>query len=225
MPDTDPPGPPTLMTRDFESHPDLARLRAARRSRVADWVASAADPAILVLFVLAAVTLHSSPTVTSALGWALLAAAFCVGLPYLVLVLLIGRGLVLDRHVVVREQRRWPLLAALLSVLVGLAVLGWLGAPRPVLALVAAMLSGLAAMTALSHWYKASFHAAVAGGVAVILALVFGRWTVLPALPVLAVISWARVRAGRHTPGQVAAGLLVGAALAFLVFPAAARTP
>ena len=210
---------------DFELHPDLARLRAARRSQVADWVASAADPAFLVLFVLAAVTLHSSPSVTSALLWSLLAAAFCVGLPYMVLVLMIGRGLVLDRHVVVREERRWPLLAALLSVFVGLAVLVWLGAPRPLVALVVAMLSGLAAMTVLSHWYKASFHAAVAGGVAVILALVFGRWTLLPALPVLVVISWARVRAGRHTLGQVAIGVLVGATLAFLVFPAAARVP
>ena len=210
---------------DFEPHPDLARLRAARRSQVAYWVASAADPAFLVLFVLAAVTLHSSPSVTSALRWSLLAAAFCVGLPYMVLVLMIGRGLVLDRHVVVREERRWPLLAALLSVFVGLAVLVWLGAPRPLVALVVAMLSGLAAMTVLSHWYKASFHAAVAGGVAVILALVFGRWTLLPALPVLVVISWARVRAGRHTLGQVAIGVLVGATLAFLVFPAAARVP
>ena len=36
---------------------------------------------------------------------------------------------------------------------------------------------------------------------------------------------WARVRAGRHTLGQVAIGVLVGATLAFLVFPAAARVP
>jgi len=73
------------------------------------------------------------------------------------------------------------------------------------------MLAGLAAMTTVSHWYKASFHLAVAGGVAVILGLVLGWLSAVVLLPVL--------RAGRHTVGKAVAGFLVGALAAGVVYP------
>lgn len=172
-----------------------------------------------MLLVLAVVALHSTPSVWTAAAWCLLAATFCVGLPYLVLVLMIGRGVVLDRHVVVRHQRRWPLMASLCSVALGLGLLVWLGAPRPVVAVVVAMLAGLAAMTALSQWFKASFHAATASGAGAMLLVVLGAWTLPATISVLALVSWARIRSGRHTGGQVVVGLLVGAVAALLVFP------
>ena len=63
----------------------------------------------------------------SGLGWAGLAVLFCAGLPYLVLFVLLRGGVVADRHVVRREQRLWPSVTALISVLVGLALLWRLG--------------------------------------------------------------------------------------------------
>ncbi len=203
----------------WETHPDAVRLANARQSRVADAVATATDPALLVIAVLAVVAAKFSASLWWAAAWSVMAALFCVGVPYFVLMLLIGKGHVLDRHVVIREQRRWPLLAALASVVIGLSLLAWLGAPRSVVALVAAMLAGLAAMTTVSHWYKASFHLAVAGGVAVILGLVLGWLSAVVLLPVLAIIGWARLRAGRHTVGQTVAGFLVGALAAGVVYP------
>ena len=182
-------------------------------------MALAADPATLVLLVLAVVAVHSTPSVWAAAAWCVLAATFCVGLPYVVLVLMIGRGVVLDRHVVVRHERRWPLLASLCSVAIGLGLLARLGAPRAVVAVVVAMLAGLAAMTALSQWYKASFHAATASGASAMLFVVLGAWTLPATLSLLALVSWARVRSGRHTVGQVILGLLVGGVAALLVFP------
>ena len=202
-----------------QTHPDLVRLTNARRSRGADAVATGADPGVLVMVVLAVVAVRFSSSLWWAVAWALLAALFCVALPYLVLMVLIGKGHVLDRHVVVREQRRAPLAVALVCVVVGLALVSWLGAPRPVVALVVAMLGGLAAMTAVSHWYKASFHLAVAAGVAVVLGLVLGWVAAMLLLPVLAVIAWARLRAGRHTLGQILVGLVVGALAAGLIYP------
>lgn len=182
-----------------------------------------ADPAVLVVCLLAVVALHASVSVAAAIGWSLLAILFCVAIPYLVLVLVIGRGLVMDRHVVVREQRRHPLLAALVSLLVGLGLLVWLQAPRELVALVTSMLAGLLVMTVVSHWSKASFHVGVAGGVVAILGLVLGWWTLWLTLPVLALVSWARIRAGRHTAYQVLVGLVIGSASAAVVFPLVAR--
>lgn len=104
---------------------------------------------------------------------------------------------------------------------VGVLVLVAVGAPRPVVALVAAMLGGLAAMTVVSRWSTASFHLAVAGGVTAA-GLVVGWAAAAPLSVLLVVIAWARRRAGRHTGGQVVLGLLVGAGTAAAIHPALA---
>ena len=211
---------PTLDGMSFDAHPDVVRLSTARPSRIADRVARVTHPAVLVVAVLALVALHSTTQPGSAALWAGLAVLFCVGIPYAVLLMMAAKGRVIDQHLVVREQRRAPLLTALVSVVVGLLVLVGLGAPRPVVALVVAMLAGLASMTAVSHWYKASFHLAVAGGVTVIVGLVLGWSALVPLVALLALIAWARLRAGRHSRGQVLIGLVVGAAAAAVVYPA-----
>lgn len=200
-------------------HPDVVRLTTARPSRAADLVSRVADPAVLVTLTVLVVAVTSTPGVAPALGWVALTVLFCVGLPTVVLALLVAGGHVLDRHVVVREERRLPLLAALVSVGAGLGLLVALSAPRPLVALVAAMLAGAVPMTVVSHWYKASFHTGVAGGTAVVLTLVAGPWLLVLALPGLVVVGWARVRAGRHTTGQVVLGAVLGCAAAGLVFP------
>lgn len=191
-------------------HPDVLRWRAAGRSRVAHAVGVLADPAIVLLGTLVVVGVASSPTPLAGVGWALLAALFCAGLPYGVLAILLRRGHVSDVHVLVREQRRLPLLAALGCLVVGLGLLVGLRAPRPVVALVAAMLVALAVMTAISRWSKASFHVAGVTGAVVVLAHVLGPAALPAGAPVVALVAWARHRAGRHSVGQLAAGLLVG---------------
>jgi hypothetical protein len=213
---------PTLDDMSFDAHPDVVRLTAARPSRLADLVALVTHPAVMVVAVLAVVAAHSTDRLWSAALWAGLAVLFCVVIPYTVLLGMAAKGRVLDQHLVVREQRRAPLLAALASVIVGLLVLAGLEAPRPVLALVVAMLAGLGAMTVVSHWYKASFHLAVAGGVTVIIGLVLGWSAAVPLAALLSAIAWARLRAGRHSRGQVLVGLVVGAAAAAIVYPALA---
>jgi membrane-associated phospholipid phosphatase len=65
-----------------------------------------------------------------------------------------------------------------------------------------------------------SIHTAVAGGSAVILALVFGPTPLAlgTGLPLVGAIGWSRVRLGDHTVAQVLVGSVVGAAVAGLVF-------
>ncbi len=200
-----------------EQHPDLARLAAARRSAVADTVGRVGDPGVLVVAVLLVVAIRSAGPV--GLSWAALASVFCVAVPYTVLHVLVRRGAATDRHVVIRDQRRTPLAAAVASVAVGVWLLVVTGAPAPVTALVVAMLAGLAAMALISLVHKASLHVAVAMGAAVVLALAVGIGWGLILLPAVALVAWARVRAGRHTGAQVLVGAVVGGVAAAAVYP------
>jgi hypothetical protein len=118
----------------------------------------------------------------------------------------------------VRAQRRTPLLIAIASVTAGLLLLALVGAPRDLVALVAAMLVGLTASTAVTLFWKISFHAAVAAGAVVILAHVFGpAWLALA--PLVGLVAWSRVASGDHGWAQVAAGAALGGLTAGVVFP------
>jgi len=103
-----------------------------------------------------------------------------------------------DHHVGEREKRPKVILAILGSVLAGVVLMVVLGAPRELLALMAAMAAGLVVTLAITLVWKVSMHAAVAAGTAVILVLVFGP--VLNALwGVVALIGWSRVALRDHT--------------------------
>lgn len=204
-------------------HPDLIRLADAGRSRAADLVSVVLDPAWCVLATVTVVSLTSTTTRLGGLLWVLVAALFYVGAPMVILSALLRRGLVLDRHVVVREQRRLPLLGALASFVTGSVVLLLAGAPAPLVALVASMVVGLVLMTGVSAQVKASFHVGVAAGSVVVLGLVLGWPWGVGLSPLVAAAGWARVRGGRHTPGQVWLGLAIGAASAAVVYPVVVR--
>jgi membrane-associated phospholipid phosphatase len=116
-----------------------------------------------------------------------------------------------------REQRALPLTVGIGSVLIGLFLLAVLGAPRDLVALVAAMAVGLASSLLVTLAWKISVHTAVAAGAAVILVLVSG-----PALAVAglgaALAGWSRVELGDHTIAQVIGGSALGVAVAWSVF-------
>lgn len=186
---------------------------------MSDAVAAVADPAVVVTVTALLVSVRSAASMWSGLGWALVATGFCVGLPYVALLVMLRQGEVADRHLLVREQRRRPLAVAAVSVVTGFLLLLVLSAPRPLVALMGAMLAGLFVMSAVTHLYKASFHTGVVAGSAGVLALTFGPLTLIGLVPLTVLVAWARVRSGRHTMGQVLVGGLVGAGSSLLVYP------
>ncbi|SCG61366.1 phosphatase PAP2 family protein [Micromonospora coxensis] len=187
-------------------------------TRLARLVTELTAPAVLVS-VLTLVVGWQAASGAHGLAWGLLATLFASGIPFAYILGGVRRGRLTDHHVGVREQRRVPLLFGLASAAAGLALLAALGAPRPVLALVAAGVVGLVVAVAVSHWWKMSIHTAVAAGAVVVLALTFGpRLLAVAPLPVLA--GWSRVRLRAHTVPQVVVGGVVGAAVAGLVFAA-----
>lgn len=175
-------------------------------------------PANLVIAILLIIGWHSTSSVTG-LGWGMLAALFCGGVPFAVIILGVKRGHWTDKHVRVREQRAVPLLATMASVLIGISLLVVLRAPREVFALVVAMLVGLITTMMVTVWWKVSVHTAVAGGVVVILLLAYGA-SMAPLALGIAAIGWSRVALRDHTPAQTVVGALLGGLAAAVVFSA-----
>ncbi|SCE91294.1 PAP2 superfamily protein [Micromonospora echinospora] len=172
---------------------------------------------MLVSVLLVAVGWHSARSGVGGLGWGLLATVFASGIPIAYILGGVRRGRLTDHHVRIREQRRIPLLVGITSAAGGLVLLAALGAPRPVLALVAAGVVGLVVAVSVSHWWKMSIHTAVAAGALVVLASTLGAG-LLAGSPLLVLVGWSRVRLGDHTVGQVLAGAALGALVAVTVY-------
>lgn len=231
---SDPPG--------AELHPDLARLLRARPSRLSRGISVASNPLLSIAGVTMYVGVAGTGSPWQGVAWAGVAALFCVVVPYLVLFVLIGRGIVADRHVVRREQRLWPHVAALASVLIALAVLHLAGAPESLIVLVTALLANLLVLSAVNRWSKASMHVAGFVAAATTVALHRGGWPLPwepPQTPVdagwigaagadprwwavaavcTALVGWARVRGGRHSLPQVLLGGTIGFPTSLAVF-------
>ncbi len=185
-------------------------------TRLARTVTDALAPAYLVMAILLIIGWHSTGSLEG-LAWGLLAALFCGGIPFAIILLGVRRGSWTDKHVKVRSQRAVPLTATMVSVLVGILIQVVFDAPRELFALVIAMLVGLAATMVVTVWWKVSVHTAVAGGVATILALAFGPPLAALAL-VVAAIGWSRVQLRDHTVAQTIVGALLGGVAAAVTF-------
>jgi hypothetical protein len=96
------------------------------------------------------------------------------GLPYAILLLGIRRGILADRHLTERRERPAMMAIGLVSVTTGLLITWWLGAPRALFALVAAMVAGVVVSLAITVFWKISIHAAETAGTVAVLVLEFG---------------------------------------------------
>lgn len=177
------------------------------------------SPAILVIALLFGVAIHASPTTSRGLLYGAVTAFFAGGLPYAILLLGIRRGHLGDRHIRERSERPTMMAIGLVSVTVGLLLTWWLGAPRALFALVAAMLAGIAVTLAITAFWKISIHTATAAGTLAVLVIEFGP-ALWATLAIVAALAWARVVLRDHTPAQVTAGAVVGFGVAASVMSA-----
>jgi hypothetical protein len=190
---------------------------ANRAERLATVLTNILAPAHLVIGLLLIVGAASHPSPLRGLAWGAFA-AFLVGvLPYAWVLRGVRQGRFTSRHIPDRTQRMLPLGIAAAAVLVGLAPLAILGAPRPLVALIVAMLAGLAVTAAITRYWKISLHTGVAAGTAAILTIVFGT-AMLTTGVFVGAIGWSRIRLRDHTTPQVAIGAVVGAIVAAAVF-------
>ena len=197
----------------------MMSARRPTRSLLARIVTEALAPAWIATALLVAVAIRAAPTPAEAIRWGVVSALFASVLPFLYVVYEVRRRRVTDRHVSVRTQRPVPMLIAAGSILLGVAILVLGGAPRALVALVVAMLAGVLVTLVITLRWKISVHSATLAGAVVIVVLVFGI-PFLPLVALCALVGWARVEVGAHTPRQVVIGEAVGAVIAGAVFTA-----
>jgi membrane-associated phospholipid phosphatase len=198
------------------SHNTTEQRRKAVTS-IARVVTELSGPAICAVAGLLVVAIRNAGSGAGA-AWGGFAAIFVAGLPMAYIAKGVKAGRWTDHHVAERAQRAVPLLVALVSVATCAGLLVVVDAPRELIALVVAMLAGLTAVLAVTHWWKVSIHAAVAGGLLAIFVILFGPWALL-GLPILGAVAWSRTVLDAHTWPQVLVGALLGALVAAAVFP------
>jgi membrane-associated phospholipid phosphatase len=191
-------------------------LGAERTStnRPAQTITYAFSPVVLAAVQLLTVPVHAVGLLRG-LGWGLIAVAFVSVAPLVYVLVRVRRRSLTDVHIGTREHRRVPFTVGLVTVAVGLALLTVTGAPRDLLAVVAAFVILTIVTIAITNWWKISVHAMVAMMTTGIMAAVYGP-ALLSTVVIVAVIGWARVKLHDHTVGQVLAGAVLGLGIAGL---------
>ena len=193
---------------------DGTAVRRTLADRLAAFINEASSPIL------------ANPLVSIAVGastgswrWTALLTVFTGVLPAGVIFGALAVQRISDHHVTDRDERPLIMASILGSLVLGLVVCLIGGAPGPVTAVDAAMLTTLgvlAVITIMGRW-KVSVHSAVWAGIAAMLALTFGPWALLTALAVPVVV-WGRVHVRDHTLPQAVVGALTGAVVAGLTF-------
>jgi hypothetical protein len=146
---------------------------------------------------------------TAGLVWAVLCISLTSGLSFLYLVYLSRSGKVSDPRAIPRAERVGPLRVVAALHVAAFAIVSLLGGPAELRAALLSYALATLGFVALTPASNLSLHAAGVSGAAVCLAYVFGAWGFLGFL-LLPPVLWARLALGRHTPIELALGVLVG---------------
>lgn len=185
--------------------------------RIAQVITEIFAPFPLGSVALTVVAFRSSPSLGAALKWEGSTLLLVALLPLTYLLRQMRHGKVTDYHVRQREQRLPVFAVFLVSWLVALLVLVRLGGPHELVALIGTGVTALAVMAAITPVWKISMHSGVVAGLTTVFVLLFGI-RVLVVVPFIPVIGWSRVMVGDHTPPQVVAGMMIGAAVSGIAF-------
>jgi membrane-associated phospholipid phosphatase len=129
-------------------------------------------------------------------------------------------GLISSPDLPRRSERLQPALFTTLCAVAAYPLLRSVGAPPLFLQLDVALALQMALLGLVTIWWKISYHAAGAAGLALVALSIGDPAVAIPLLAVPAVVGWARIRLGRHTPGQVAAGWLSALPVLWWTWPA-----
>lgn len=185
---------------------NLMGIRA--RNRVAWFLSEAFQPPVTVglLLLLSPVI---EPGFPGTVWFGALAVLFVCVLPFALVLLLVRLGKVTDHHVSDRRQRAPVLALAVVSLLAGLGLLAAIHAPRSVIVMVLAIVSGVVVLAVISLFWKISGHAgAIALSTAIAVIMLGAPW--IPLLLLIPAVGWSRVVLRAHTVTQVVVGALVG---------------
>jgi hypothetical protein len=149
--------------------------------------------------------------------WGLLCLFLTSGPSLFYLFYLARSGKVRDPRSISRAERVHPLRAVAALHVGAFLIVTLLGAPAELRAALLSYAFATLAFALLTPFVNLSLHAAGVSGAAVCLIYVFGLWG-LPAILLVPLVWWARSLLERHTPQELALGVLVGAGATWAAF-------
>lgn len=183
--------------------------------KLAEWISDSTRLPLLAvpLFLLVGLAVDGA----RGLLWAFLCLSLTTGLSLVYLARLARSGRVRDPRKIPQSERVRPLRVVAALHAGAFVIVALLGAPDALQAVLLSYALSTLAFALLTPFINLSLHAAGVSGAAVCLTFVFGAWGVLAALLVPPVL-WARTVLRRHTPLELALGVLVGGGLTWLAF-------
>jgi hypothetical protein len=154
---------------------------------------------------------------TRGLQWGLLCLVLTSGLSLLYLLYLARSGKVRDPRSILQAERVRPLRIVAALHVGAFLVATLLGVPAELRAALLSYALATLLFALLTPLTNLSLHAAGVSGAAMCLIFVFGARG-LPALLLVPVVWWARTLLGRHTPRELALGVLVGGGATWVAF-------
>ena len=186
---------------------------------VAHWISQAGSPPVMGL--LASFLILARLPGPRVWIWAGLYILLALIAPVAFLLWQLRQGQITDLDVHFRQQSTWSFAVTSLGFLLAWITLALSGAPPVLLLLVGTgLLQWLTLCLITLHW-KISVHAASIAGTTLFLVWGFGL-AATPVVVAVPLVAWSRVKLRRHTPAQVAAGILLGClafSLALLLTP------
>lgn len=185
------------------------------RKRVAHFVSAALSAPLITLVTFIPLILLQRSSLARAPFLILITAIFGSLLPFLSVFYMARRGIIPDVYASERRTRFKPFLLAMISFLLGVAVLLLVGAPRSITALMACYLVNAFVLLVISLVWKISIHASGVAGPVTALVFQLGA-KMLPFFLLALPVAWARIELKAHNLKQVAAGTLLTTGLTWL---------
>jgi hypothetical protein len=149
--------------------------------------------------------------------WGLFCLFLTSGLSLFYLLYLARSGKVRDPRSISRAERVRPLRVVAALHVGAFLIVTLLGAPVDLRAALLSYALATLLFASLTTYVNLSLHAAGVSGAAVCLIYVFGAWG-LPAILLVPLVWWARTLLERHTPQELALGVLVGGGATWVAF-------
>lgn len=149
-------------------------------------------------------------TTSQAVMWAGIYILFACLLPLAFVAWMVWRGSIGDMHMENRRERFWPFALSIVFMAMAAGLYYTIEAP-PVMWILALFGLFQIAITALiTLVWQVSMHTMSVTGATIAVELVFGLETALLTVPLILLVSAARLKLKRHTPAQIIGGVLVG---------------
>jgi membrane-associated phospholipid phosphatase len=150
------------------------------------------------------------------MGWAAVYGLLASLAPIIVVLVLLKTGRISELHMSNTKERNIPYATAVVFATIAYGLIIWQDGPPLLQCLALFNIVELTALGLINTAWLISLHSTGIMATFVLVGLIFG-WTtsLLIVLPFVIVVCWVRLYLKRHTPAQVAAGIILGIASVF----------